>query len=161
MKSDQIEELVQKVQSLPDAAARKTALDLVQAILDLHADALERMVEIIAEAEGGPAIIDAAAADPRTSGILLLHDLHPLDLETRVARTLENPAFRTRGASVELVAIQDGVIRVRIDGGPGLKLAVEKALWEAAPEATEILWESASNQVSNNFVPLEALRTGW
>lgn len=160
MKSERIEELVQKVQALPDPAARQTALDLVQAILDLHAGALERMMEIIATTESGPPIIDALGADPRVSGILLLHDLHPLDLETRVAQALDDPAFRSRGAAVELIAIHDGVIRVRIDGGPGLKLAVEKALWEAAPEAVELLIEGGSVQVSSNFVPLEALLTG-
>ena len=160
MKSEHIEELVQKVQSLPDPNARQTALELVQAILDLHAEAVERMMEIIAGGDSGPAIIDALATDPRASSILLLHDLHPLDLETRVARALDSPAFRSRGASVQLVSIEDGVIRVRIDGGPGLKQAVEKALWEAAPEAVDLIVEGAPEQVSSNFVPLEALFTG-
>jgi hypothetical protein len=160
VKGEQIEELVQKVQALPDPAARQTALDLVQAILDLHADALERMMEIVAGGESGPAIIEALVADPWASGILLLHDLHPLDLETRVARALDDPAFRSRGATVELISIQGGVIRVRIDGGPGLKQAVEKALWEAAPEAVELLVEGGAVQASSNFVPLEALLTG-
>jgi Fe-S cluster biogenesis protein NfuA len=158
--NERIEELVEKVQSLPDAHARETALELVQAILDLHADALDRMMEIIAAGEEGPATIDALATDPRTSSILLLHDLHPLDLETRVARALANPAFRSRGASVELVAVQDGIVRVRMEGGHALKQAVEKALWEAAPEAVEILVEGATDQVANNFVSLEALLTG-
>jgi hypothetical protein len=160
VKSEQIEELVQKVQSLPDPGARQTALELVQAILDLHATALERIMEMVARGEGGQAIVDALATDPRASSILLLHDLHPLDLETRVARALDDPAFRSRGASTELVSIQDGVIRVRIDGGTGLRQAVEKALWEAAPEAVEVLVEGAPDQISNNFVPLEALLTG-
>ena len=160
MKSERIEELVQKVQSLADPAARETALDLVQAILDLHAGALERMLEIIDGGEGGAAIIDALATDPQASSILLLHDLHPVDFETRVMQALHNPAFRSRGASLELVAIQDGVVRVRIEGGGGLKQAVEKALWEAAPEAVEIHIEGGTEQVSSNFVPLEALLTG-
>jgi hypothetical protein len=135
-------------------------LDLVQAVLDLHAGALERMLELIAGAEGGPAIIDALANDPQAGSILLLHDLHPLDVETRVARALDNPAFHSRGASAELISIQDGVIRVRIEGGAGLKQGVQKALWEAAPEAVEVLVEGGVDQVSNNFVPLEALLTG-
>jgi len=158
--SEQIEELVQKVQSLPDAGARQTALELVQAILDLHSAALERIMEIVAGGEGGPAIVDAIATDSCASSILLLHDLHPVDLETRVARALDNPAFRSRGASAELVSIKDGVIRVRIDGGTGLRQAVEKGVWEAAPEAVEVLVEGGAGQILNNFVPLEALLTG-
>ena len=160
MKNGRIEELVQKVQSLPDPIARQTALELVQAVLELHASALERMTEIIAGSEGGPAIMDALATDPHTSSVLLLHDLHPLDLDTRLARALDNPAFRSRGATVELVSVQEGVIRVRIDGGLGLRQAVEKALWEAAPEAVDLIVEGGPDQVSSNFVPLEALLTG-
>jgi hypothetical protein len=160
VKSEQIEELVQRVQAWPDAAARETTLELVQAILNLHAGALERMMEIIAAGENGPAIIEALATDPRASGILLLHDMHPLDLETRVSRALDSPMFSSRGASVKLVGISDGSIRVRIEGGAGLKESVEKALWEAAPEAVEVLVEGGPDRVSNNFVPLEALLTG-
>jgi hypothetical protein len=158
--SARIEELVQKVQSLADPGTRETALELVQAILDLHAGALERMMEIIGGGEGGPAIIDALSTDPQAGSILLLHDLHPLDLQTRVVQALDKPAFRSRGSLVELVSIRDGVVRVRIEGGPGLKQAVEKAVWEAAPEAAELLIEGGTDQVSSNFVPLEALLTG-
>ena len=160
MKVGHIEELVQKVQSLPDPGARRTSLELVQAIQDLHATALERMMEIIDGSEGGRAIVDALAADPRASSILLLHDLHPLDLEARVARALDDPAFHSRGAAVELVSIDGGVIRVRIDGGAGLKHAVEKVLWEAAPEAADIVLEGEPDRAPNNFVPLEALLAG-
>lgn len=160
MKSEQLEEMVAKVQALPDGNVRQTTLDLVQAILILHAEGLERMLEIVAGAEGGPAILDALGADARASSILLLHDLHPLDTETRIARALDDPAFRVRGASVQLVSIEDGVIRVRIEGGPGLKHAVEQALWEAAPDAVKILVEGGAEPGSKNFVPLEALLSG-
>lgn len=160
MKNEQIEELVHKVQALPDPHARETALDLVQAVMDLHAEALGRMMELIAGGESGPAILDAVATDPQASSILLLHDLHPLDLETRVARALENPALHSRGASVALVSIQEGVIRVRIEGGPGLKQAIERAIGEAAPDAADLIVEGGLDQAPNNFVPLEALLAG-
>ena len=160
MKTTHIEELVQKVQALPDRQASETALELARAILELHAGALERMMEIIAASEGSAPIREALVGDPRTSNILILHDLHPLDLETRVARALDNPSFRARGATVELTSIEGGVIRVRIDGGPNLRQAVENALLEAAPDAIEVVVTGGLEQVRNDFVPLEALVTG-
>jgi hypothetical protein len=157
----QIEVLVEKVQALPDAVARETALRLAEAILDLHAAALQRTLDLLLEAEGGPAMIDALATDPQISSVLLLHDLHPLDLETRVTRALADPSFHTRGASAELVSIDNGTVRVRIEGGRALKSAVEQSLWEAAPDASGVVVEGASEEAQTaGFVPLEQLLAG-
>ncbi len=125
MTKDAIEALVQKVQALPDPSARQTALDLVQAVMDLHTEGIERMLEILSGLETGSASIDALASDDLVGGLLLLHDLHPLDLETRVLRALDRPEFRTRGANVEFISATNGMVRVRIDGGPALRGAVE------------------------------------
>jgi hypothetical protein len=155
--SAQLEEVLQKVQSLEQPEARETALGLAQAILDLHAAALERMLELIAESEDGTALIDKIADDPQAGSVLLLHDLHPLDMAARVERALQDSAFHSRGAAAELISLQDGVVRVRIQGGPALRSAIERAIWEAAPDASEVIVDGATDHASPAFVPIEQL----
>ncbi|MEO7143051.1 MAG: nitrogen fixation protein NifU [Bryobacteraceae bacterium] len=158
MNAERLEALIQKVRSLPDTAARDAALELVQAVMDLHASGIERMMEIVHASEAGDSIFEAYAADDRVRVILLLHDLHPLDLEERVRRALDQPAFHSRGATVEVLSVRDGVARIHIEGGPALRSAVEQALSEAAPDAVEVIVEGgAANHSPANFVPLTQL----
>ncbi len=159
MKTHAIEGLVQKVQELPDPNARRTALDLVQAVMELHAAGFERIMEILSDPQTGGAPIDALSADGLVSSLLLLHDLHPLDLETRVRRALDRPEFRSRGAVAELISIANGVVRVRVEGGHALRAAVESALLEGAPDANDVVIEGAGGGTAD-FVPLAALMAG-
>ena len=43
-------------------------------------------------------------------GLLMLHGLHPLDLETRVRQALDQvrPYLRSHGGNVELLGVSDG-----------------------------------------------------
>ena len=153
MNGERIEELVGRVQSLPDLAARNAALELVQAVMDFHATGLRRMIELVFETDPSGRVEDALAADDSVSGILLLHDLHPLDLGARVRRALDQPAFHGR---VELMSLEGGVVRVRVLSGPGLRPAIEKVLGNAAPDAAAIALEGGEVQAAD-FVPLEQL----
>jgi hypothetical protein len=156
--SAQLDQLVQQAEALQDPQARDTALQLAQGILDLHATALERLMELVSEAEGGAALMETFAADPQVGGVLLLHGLHPQDLETRVRRALDDPAFRMRGAGVELISVEGDLVRVRIEGGGALHSAVEQALWDAAPDAREVILEGAAREsFASSFVPLGTL----
>ena len=101
-------------------------------------------MEVIAEGEERERIFEALAADELVSHLLLLHGLHPLDVETRVVRALEEvrPYLQSHGGNVELLGIEGGVARVRMqgscDGCPSsavtLKLAIEEAVQKAAPD---------------------------
>ncbi len=157
MNTGRIEELIAQVRALPDPHARSLALDLVQAVMDFHAEALERIMAVTSEADSSGAVISALGSDDLAGGILLLHGLHPLDLEARVRRALDEPAFHARGAAVNLISVEDGIVRVRLEGGPGLKNAVETALSAAAPDAASIVIEGAGGMGAANFVPLEQL----
>ena len=158
MNTARIEELVSRVRSLPDPNARNVALDLVQAVMDLHSSALARMMEIVSETDAADQVGSALANDDLVASLLLLHDLHPSDLETRVKRALEQPALHAEGTRVELVSLDEGVVYVRIEGGPSLKTAVEQLLSNAAPDAAGIVVEGADDRAgSANFVPLEQL----
>jgi hypothetical protein len=57
--------LVQEIESIADPAVRAATKNLVQSLMDLHGAALERTLEIVAEAgEPGMNIIDRLGRDP-------------------------------------------------------------------------------------------------
>ena len=83
------------------------------------------------------------------ASLLLVHGLHPYDVETRVEQALDGvrPYLGSHGGDVELLGVtDDGVVRLRLlgscDGCPSssvtLKLAVEEAIEAAAPEVDGI-----------------------
>lgn len=165
--TQQIEALVHKVESLADREARQTALDLVQAVMDFHGAGLERMMELISETgETGEQLFETFAQDEKVQGVLLLYGLHPIDLETRVARAIESVRITvlSRNASARLMSIDGGVVRVRVDGanpfnGPELKAEIERAIYSAAPDANGVFIEGIP-EPSPGFVPLASLLAG-
>jgi Fe-S cluster biogenesis protein NfuA len=167
--TERIETLVQRVRDLPDENVRQTAMDLLQGVMDIHASVLERIMELTSQAgEAGDALLQNFGNDPMISGLLVLYDLHPDDVETRVLRALDNvrPLLKSKGAVVELISFQQGVVDLRLTGSTHgcastmatLKTAVEQALYEAAPEVSAIHIEDPSQmQPASGFVPLAKL----
>lgn len=163
-----IETLVQGIDSWPDPVARQGAAELLQATLALHGAGLERMLDLAWESgEAGQALIEQFAQDPLVGHILLLHGLHPLDLETRVMQALEKvrPYLGSHGGNVELVSVTDNVVRLRLQGSCNgcassavtLKLAIEEALNEVAPDIAELQVEGVVEErpaPAASFVPL-------
>ena len=149
-----IEGLVARLQSAPDPATRDAAVELVQHLMDFHAAAIDRMMEIASNAgDAGWDIIDNFAADDLVTHVLLLHGLHPLDLETRVGNALNKvrPYLESHGGNVELIEVAAGKVRLRMigscNGCPSsaltLKTAIEKAIYETAPDVNSIVCEAA------------------
>src|SRR3954451_15781752 len=69
-----IEALVRQIESLADPAARASALELFQLVMDLHGASVERMMNIVFEAgEPGQAIIDNLGRDDLVGSLLLLY----------------------------------------------------------------------------------------
>src|SRR4051812_10061631 len=145
-----LDDLIREVDRFADPAAQAHMRELVQAVLDLHGDGLERLLGHMEEAAGtgGASALEACARDDVVGGLLLLHGLHPLDLEARVLLALEQvrPALRTHGGNVELVATRDGVVRLRMLGSchgcPSsaltMKQTIEEAIFARAPDVTAI-----------------------
>jgi Fe-S cluster biogenesis protein NfuA len=156
-----IETLIQEIEHFPDPDARAGTRELLQAVLDLHGAGLERLLQQVRAAPSGTAAIDELGRDPLVGGLLLLHGLHPLDLETRVRQALDQvrPALRTHGGSVELLSVADGVVRLRLMGNchgcPSsavtLQSTIEEAICARAPDVTGIEVE----QEAGNGPPLE------
>ena len=98
--------------------------------------------------------MDEALNDDLVASMLLLHGLHPDDIQTRVLRGIEKvrPYLQSHGGDVELAGVRDGIVRLVLHGSCGscpsssltLKNAVEDALFEAAPDIVEIVAENAS-----------------
>ncbi len=160
LQTERVEKLAAKLQSAGDPEIRATALDLVQSVIELHGAALERMIDSISQAPGGEAALDAAVNDEMVASMLLLHGLHPDDIETRVLRGIEKvrPYLQSHGGDVELASVRDGIVRLVLRGTCGscpsssltLKNAVEDALFEAAPDIVEIVAENAAVQHNTN-----------
>jgi Fe-S cluster biogenesis protein NfuA/nitrite reductase/ring-hydroxylating ferredoxin subunit len=89
---------------------------------------------------------------------MLIHDLYPVALEERVAEALASvrPYMASHGGNVELLGIEDGIARIRLegscDGCPAsastLELAIKSALDEAAPDLEGLMVEGAAPQAS-------------
>src|SRR5436305_13725899 len=114
---DKIEKLVQRAESLTDPQARSIAVDLLQAVLEFHAAGLERVMAMAAASKDGDALIERIATDDLAGSMLLLHDLHPDDLETRINRAVQKlqEMFVSLGAKLSLLAIEPGTVRLRFD----------------------------------------------
>jgi Fe-S cluster biogenesis protein NfuA len=167
----QVERLLEQLEALPDPAARETATEVVQALLDLYGEGLERIVEVLAGHDDGT-LADALGGDELIAHLLLLHGLHPEPVEERVLGALEGvrPYMESHGGSAELLGVEEGVVRLRLEGSCSgcpsssitLKLAIEKAIFEVAPDVHEVLAEGAVTVAapSSGLLQLETLRPG-
>jgi Fe-S cluster biogenesis protein NfuA len=148
---DRIEVLMGELAAASPAVQAK-AEELVRLLMQLYGAGLDRILSIIEEMdEAGAAaspVFARLAADDLVSSLLVLHDLHPLDLNFRVERALDHvrPYLESHGGNVKLLGIEDTTVRLRLEGSckscPSstitMKLAVEKAIEEAAPEIDHI-----------------------
>ena len=147
-----IEELVRRIELIPDPESRESASQLMQAILALHGSGLERMMELVFEAGAtGEGIIRKFSGDNLVASLLVLHGLHPDDLETRVRQALAKLPGHT-----ELLGVFEDRVRVRVVSGT-TRESVEAALQGAVPDAAEIVVEESLQL--NGFFPLSMLGT--
>jgi len=134
---------INEVDALEDEHARSTALDTVQALLELYGEGLARVMAVVEE-HGNDREIAALVDDELVSHLLMLHGLHPVDVETRVRQALAEvrPYLESHGGDVELVGVTDGVAHLRLQGSCNgcasstatLKHAIEEAIVERAPD---------------------------
>lgn len=140
------EELVERVQdllgSLGDPVAQARVQELIGAVLELYGAGLERILGVLEDA-GEPAlpIRDALLEDGVVASLLLIHGLFPVPLEERVMQGLDSvrPFLAGHGGNVELVSVEGGIARLRLqgscDGCPASASTLEHALREAIEAA--------------------------
>jgi Fe-S cluster biogenesis protein NfuA len=158
---DRIERLIDELHASVDHETRARIDEVVGLVTQLYGAGLARIVALIGDADspmgspaGGP-VLARLLDDDLVASLLVLHGLHPDDLADRVEQALEGvrPYLATHGGNVELLGVDDeqGAVLLRLlgscDGCPSssvtLKLAVERAIEEAAPEVTRIVVEPA------------------
>src|SRR5277367_2327892 len=153
-KIQRIGTLVAALDQIADEEARSSARTLMQLLMDLHAEGLERILQTISkdnDGEAGQRIIDNLGGDPLVGSLLVLYGLHPLDFESRVMKAIEkvSPQVRKGGGELQLLGLENGNVRVRLEvQGHGcgstaktLKAAVEDAIYEAAPDMSNLVIE--------------------
>ena len=153
---ERIEELLGVLRSTSGGAGA-AAEELVRLLLGLYGDGLGHIMEALAaEGEAGRAVRDRLLADPLVESLLLLHDLHPLDVDTRIQRALDRvrPYLGSHAGGVQYLGVgPDGVARLRLEGSchgcPSstvtVRLAIEGAVEDAAPEVTEVVVEGMTD----------------
>ncbi len=147
-----VENLLGQLETLPDVAARETATEAMQALLDLYGEGLGRIVDVVATGDDGTLAV-ALADDELVAHLLLLHGLHPVPVEERVRGALEGvlPYLESHGGNVQLLGVEDGIVRLRLEGSCSgcpsssmtLKLAIEDAIFKAAPDVEEVKAQGA------------------
>jgi Fe-S cluster biogenesis protein NfuA len=148
-----VEELLGILRSEGGEATASAAEELVRLLLGLYGDGLSHIISALrAEGPAGAAILDRLLEDPLVESLLLLHDLHPLDVDERIQRALDQvrPYLGSHAGGVTYLGVtQEGVAQLRLegscDGCPSstvtVQLAIKGAIEDAAPEVTEVVVE--------------------
>jgi Fe-S cluster biogenesis protein NfuA len=165
-RSDRVEELVHRLENTSDPATRAMAQELVEAIIELHGAALERILQRIDELPGSSAILESIASDPLVSGVFSLHGIHPVPLEQRIEAALDatRPYLKSHGGNVELLSLEGDKVHLRLQGSCGscgsslqtMKQTIESAIYDVAPEIVTVIAESTPAESQPQLVVLHA-----
>lgn len=158
---DRIEELLAGLAAKGQGPA---AEELVRLLVGLYGDGLAHIMAVLADdgpagdgganGAGAAATLDRLTGDPLVESLLLLHGLHPLDVDTRIQRALDRvrPYLGSHAGGVHYVGVTDGVARLRLEGNCNgcpsstvtVQLAIEGAVQDAAPEVSEVVVEGVT-----------------
>jgi Fe-S cluster biogenesis protein NfuA/nitrite reductase/ring-hydroxylating ferredoxin subunit len=137
------ERIEQLLNGLRQGRERDTAEELVRLLVGMYGDGLSRVVALLRERD--PSLVIALAGDELLESLLLLHDLHPVDVDTRIQRALDRvrPYLGSHAGGVEYLGMDEhGVARLRLEGSchgcPSslvtVRSAIEGAVMDAAPD---------------------------
>nr|WP_068272945.1 NifU family protein [Aldersonia kunmingensis] len=160
---DRIETLLE-ASSSGGPIARERAEDLVREVSDLYGAGLQHILGLVDDQT-----VERLVRDDLVASLLLVHNLHPHDVYTRVQTALESvrPYLGSHGGDVTLLGVDDGVVRLEFGGScttcPSssvtLEFAVEDAVRAAAPEVDSIEVVAAEQQSSAAVIPADSLFT--
>ncbi|MDF5751750.1 hypothetical protein [Spongiactinospora sp. TRM90649] len=135
-------ERIERIEALLESAD-PPAEELVRELLEMYGEGLARVMAL-----AGEAVAAKLADDDLVGPLLVLHDLHPLDLRARVTAALP------QGAS--LVEVGEGLVRLRVGASGCRSSAVataERAVRAAAPEVERVEVEADTRPV----IPVDTL----
>ncbi|MGX1885520.1 hypothetical protein [Streptomyces sp. NPDC055287] len=152
-----VEEVIDRLAATGDRAASAAAEELVRSLMDFYGAGLARIVALLgsqavksggtagAAGDSAPVGLAGLLGDELVASLLVLHDLHPEDTDTRITRALATVPEH----AVEVVGFDagTGTLRLRSSGGSGCgcaatgataQQAVEDALACFAPEVKAV-----------------------
>lgn len=148
---EQLNVLLESIERHPEMAVRDHVRALVYTLLDLHHGALQRIVEIISAQPDGEKTLQEFSGDKLVQAVLMVHELMPQTLETRVEIAIETAREQLKiyGADVEIVGLKNGVARLKLMGSAStanvsssiLKAEIEQAVHNVAPDLLDIEYE--------------------
>jgi Fe-S cluster biogenesis protein NfuA/nitrite reductase/ring-hydroxylating ferredoxin subunit len=151
-----VEKLLATLRSDGGPAMAAAAEELVGLLVGLYGDGLRHIVAALrADGDGGAALLDGLTEDPLVESLLILHDLHPLDVSTRIQRALDRirPYLGSHAGGVEFLGVtEEGAARLRLEGSCNgcpsstltVRLAIRGAVEQAAPEVTDVIVEGVT-----------------
>ncbi|HEY4017246.1 MAG TPA: NifU family protein [Pseudonocardiaceae bacterium] len=166
-----VEEALVEIGRLGDENVRERVEDLVSTLVEFYGSALERVMELVHE-RGDVGLVAALGDDPLVGSVLVVHDLHPLSTEQRVRVALDTvrPYLGSHAGDVDLIGVADDVVRLRLAGSCNgcpsstvtVKLAIEKAIKDVAPEIVDIQVEGVVDDAEigpggHKLLPLTAV----
>lgn len=170
--SEHIQQLIEDIEALPDVNARNMMQECIQEMLTFYGKGLERILKVISNGNSTAAkdIYNALIEDSFINGLLLIHDLHPLDLKTRLYKALEKvkPYMDSHGGSVEIVSLEDGIARIRLAGNCSgcpsssstLELGIRQSIEEFCPDLIGLEVEGLT-EISKIDKPQAQEDSGW
>ncbi|MFF0731667.1 hypothetical protein ACFYVK_08660 [Streptomyces chartreusis] len=142
-----IEEILDRLSASGEPANVAAAEELVRCLMDFYGNGLARVLHLVSAAPGEP--LPRLLGDELVASLLVLHDLHPEDRDTRIGRALDS--VRQHELDVAGFDEETGTLRLRAaasggcgcGSGTGAREAAEAALACFAPEVTVVEMESA------------------
>lgn len=142
--SERIEELLNGLDESAPPVVVERVEDLLHCVLELYGLGLERVMEL-----AGPEVSRVFADDELVANLLVLHDLHPDDVATRVQRALDKvrPFLGMHAGGVSLIGVDEaGVAHLQLEGSCDgcaasamtVTNAIEEAILAAAPDVVAV-----------------------
>src|SRR5262249_15026007 len=125
---------VARIEDILEESGGGPAEELVRLLMQLYGAGLERILEIVKGSEYANRFAD----DKLVASLLLLHDLHPVDADTRLRNMLER-LEGSFGSHFLLECIENNIARIRVEKNgkplpPGIGEVIERAALGVAPE---------------------------
>jgi len=169
---ERLQKLLAEVEALPYPGARELIQDCMESVLGFYGAGLKRILQVVSEdGPEGRKVFRDLIRDEVVKGLLLIHDLHPLNLETRLLEALDKvrPYLKSHGGNVELISLENDVARLRLQGtcqscassSVTLELAIRHAIEQACPDLVHFEVEGITQDKSAASLVSRRAVTDW
>jgi Fe-S cluster biogenesis protein NfuA/nitrite reductase/ring-hydroxylating ferredoxin subunit len=169
---ERLQKLLAQVEALPYPGAKELIQDCMESVLGFYGAALKRILQVVSEdGSEGRKVFRNLIRDDVVKGILLIHDLHPLNLEARLLEALDKvrPYLKSHGGNVELISLENDVAKLRLQGtcqscassSVTLELAIRHAIEQACPDLVHFEVEGVAQDKSAASLVSRRAVTDW